>query len=146
MSIYTFRKSNESDAQAIAELVNRAYRPAYGAAGWTHESDLVVGDRTNPDQVTETITRPNSVILVGLNASKIVACVHIEKKGGNSHIGMLAVPPTLKVPGQAKKYLHKPKVMPLKYSALRNSAWLLCPQEENSFPFICAVAISQQAP
>ena len=105
MSIDTFRIANESDAQVIAELVNRAYRPAYGAAGWTHESDLVVGDRTNPDQVTETITRPDSVILVGLNDSKIVACVHIEKEGGNSHIGMLAVTPTLQGAGAGKRIL-----------------------------------------
>ncbi|MHB9103197.1 MAG: GNAT family N-acetyltransferase [Sulfuricella sp.] len=109
-----FRTANESDATAIAELVNEAYRPELGAAGWTHESELVSGNRTTPSQVAETISRPNSVILVGLKDSGIVACVHVEKEGGNSHIGMLAVKPALQGAGagkqmlaQAERYAHE---------------------------------------
>lgn len=105
MSIDTFRAANESDAEAIAELVNRAYRPGSGATGWTHESELVSGNRTSAIQVVETITRPNSVILVGLKKLEIVACVHVEKEGGNCHIGMLAVNPTLQGAGAGKQIL-----------------------------------------
>jgi ribosomal protein S18 acetylase RimI-like enzyme len=100
-----FRIANESDSTAIAELVNAAYRPSYDTAGWTHESDLVAGERTAPAQVAETIKRPNSVILVRDENSAIVACVHIEKEGNNSHIGMLAVNPTLQTAGIGKQML-----------------------------------------
>lgn len=101
----TSRIANESDASAIAELVNAAYRPSHDTAGWTHESDFVAGERITPEQVIETIKRPNSVILVRCKNSAIVACVHIEKEGSNSQIGMLAVNPTLQAAGMGKQML-----------------------------------------
>lgn len=100
-----FRIANESDASAIAKLVNSAYRPSLGAAGWTHESELVAGERTTPAQVVEAIKRASSIILVRCEKSAIVACVHIEKEGKNSHIGMLAVEPVLQTTGIGKQIL-----------------------------------------
>lgn len=105
MSIDTFRIASNLDSEVIANLVNKAYRPEPGALGWTHESDLVSGSRTNACQITETISKPNSVILVGLKNSTIMACVHVEKKGNNSHIGMLAVSPALQDAGAGKQIL-----------------------------------------
>lgn len=105
MNIDTFRSANKCDAKAIAAVVNRAYRPEPGSGGWTHESDLVSGNRTSTTQVIEILKKPNSVILVGLNNSEIVACIHVEKEGGDSHIGMLAVNPTLQGTGAGKKML-----------------------------------------
>lgn len=101
----TFRVADESDASAITKLVNAAYRPSHDAAGWTHESELVAGERTTPAQVVETIRRPNSVILVRCRKSAAVACVQIEKEGNNSHIGMLAVDPALQAAGIGKQML-----------------------------------------
>lgn len=101
----TFRVADESDASAITKLVNAAYRPSQGAAGWTHEAELVAGERTTPAQVVETIRRPNSVILVRCRKSAAVACVHVEKEGNDSHIGMLAVDPALQATGIGKQML-----------------------------------------
>jgi ribosomal protein S18 acetylase RimI-like enzyme len=105
MSIDTFRTASKSDAEAIAQLVNMAYRPEAGTAGWTHESNLVYGSRTNVVQVSEILSKPDSVILVGLKGSEIVACVHVEKDGSYSHIGMLAVNPKLQGAGVGKQLL-----------------------------------------
>lgn len=105
MRIEAFRTANVSDAAAIAGVVNGAYRPETGVAGWTHESGLVSGSRTTPDQVAETITRPHSVMIVGLKNARIIACVHVEKEGRNGHIGMLAVKPTLQGAGAGKQML-----------------------------------------
>lgn len=105
MILDAFRIASESDALAIAELVNCAYRPRPDAAGWTHESDLVVGERTTPAQVTEIIKKQNSAVLLGLKNSEIVACVHIEKEETQSHIGMLAVKPDLQASGLGKQML-----------------------------------------
>ena len=101
----TFRAANKSDAEAIAQLVNKAYRPETGTAGWTHESDLVYGNRTSVVRVAEILSKPDSVILVGLKGSEIVACVHVEKDGSYSHIGMLAVNPKLQGVGAGKQLL-----------------------------------------
>ena len=105
MSMDTFRTANKSEAEEIARLVNQAYRPETGTAGWTHESDLVSGNRTNVGQVEEVISKPDSVILVGLKGTEIVACVHVEKDGNYGHIGMLAVNPKLQGAGAGKQML-----------------------------------------
>lgn len=105
MSVDTFRKANKSDAAAITQLVNQAYRPQTGEVGWTHEYDLVSGNRTSVVQVEEIILKPNSVILVGLQGAEIVACVHVEKEGSYCHIGMLAVNPRLQGAGLGKQIL-----------------------------------------
>lgn len=105
MSIDIFRAANKPDAEAIANLVNKAYRPEPGASGWTHESDLVSGNRININQVAEIMSKPDSIILVGLKNSEIAACVHIEKAASNSYIGLFAVDPILQEMGIGKQLL-----------------------------------------
>ncbi len=105
MSIDTLRTANASDAQSIAALVNSAYRPEPGAAGWTDEGHLLSGERISAIQVGEVVARRDSIILLGLKDSAIVACVHVEKQGDNSQIGMLAVQPKLQNAGIGKQML-----------------------------------------
>lgn len=107
MSIDIFRAAKKLDAEAIVNLVNMAYRPESGAYDWTHESDFVSGSRTNVDQLVDIISKPDSVILLGIKRSEIVASIHIEKDGSNSYIGMFAVNPTLQGVGVGKQMLAK---------------------------------------
>jgi ribosomal protein S18 acetylase RimI-like enzyme len=99
------RSAVSADATVIAQLVNKAYRPQGTATGWTHESALVSGDRTTAEQVVELLAKPYSIILVGLENGEIIACIHIEKHGHSSHIGMLAVCPSLQATGVGKQIL-----------------------------------------
>lgn len=105
MSIDSLRTAVFTDAEAIAQLVNRAYRPAPEKAGWTHESDLVRGDRTDTTQIESGISKPHSAILLGLRGPQIVGCVHVQKEGRDCHIGLLAVDPPLQKAGIGKKML-----------------------------------------
>lgn len=105
MKIDTFRCATTHDADIITKLVNNAYRPESDKSGWTHESDLVSGDRTNTDQILEVILKPDSFILVGLCDDLIVGCVHVQKDHHKSYIGMLAVDPTLQGLGTGKQIL-----------------------------------------
>jgi ribosomal protein S18 acetylase RimI-like enzyme len=105
MSIDSLRIARGSDAEAIAQLVNRAYQPGSGVLGWTHESDLVSGKRTSAKNVTEIISKADSVVLVGLKDAEVVACVHVEKDGQNSYIGMLSVNPIFQCAGAGKAML-----------------------------------------
>jgi ribosomal protein S18 acetylase RimI-like enzyme len=104
-SIDRFRIASKSDIEAIVGLVNNAYRPESGVSGWTHESELISGSRTNDSHIMEIMAKPDSIILVGLKTSEIIACVHIEKTGKNTHIGMLAVSPALQGIGTGKQML-----------------------------------------
>jgi ribosomal protein S18 acetylase RimI-like enzyme len=106
MIINNIREARGSDCEEIAQLVNSAYRPVFSlAAGWTHELDFVSGNRTSPTQISKLLLDINSVILLGLVQKKIVACVHIHSVKDSSHIGMLAVNPTLQGKGIGKQIL-----------------------------------------
>lgn len=105
MLIDTFRKACKPDVEAIAKLVNKAYRPEAGVSGWTHESDLVSGSRTHISQIEAILSTADTVIIVGLKGSEIVSCVHVEKDQSHSHIGMLAVNPVLQGAGLGKQML-----------------------------------------
>lgn len=105
MSVDRFRIANYLDAELITKLVNQAYRPESATPAWTHESNWVAGNRTNISQIMDVIAKSNSIILVGIKGSSIVACVHVEQEGNSSHIGMLAVHPELQGAGAGKQML-----------------------------------------
>lgn len=105
MPIDTFRTATSDDADAIADLVNRAYRPPAGAAGWTHESELVAGARIDAGQVRLTLAQHNSHILLGLQQTRLCACVNVMADGDGCYIGMLAVDPALQAGGLGKQML-----------------------------------------
>ncbi|WP_424195202.1 GNAT family N-acetyltransferase [Ampullimonas aquatilis] len=90
---------------AIISLVNQAYRPASDAAGWTHETGLVTGERINEQQVTALLDRSQSIILIATRKNDLLGCVHIEQQDEHAMIGMLAVLPRCQVGGIGKQLL-----------------------------------------
>lgn len=105
MSKLLFRPATAADIVAISDLVNRAYRPLAGAEGWTHEADLVFGDRSTPQQVLESIQQENSVIFLALDNVMIEACIHLEIDGDSGHLGLFAVNPQRQGQGLGKQLL-----------------------------------------
>ena len=102
---FTFRIASHEDAEPIATLVNRAYRPRAGGQGWTHESALVTGDRTTTEQVAS-LLRPDSMIFVMCRNGDIVACVNLQIKDEFAHIGLLATEPHMQAQGLGKQMLN----------------------------------------
>lgn len=96
------RPATPQDAAAIAALVNAAYRPTKGGAGWTHEAALVDGERTNPEQVEELLARTDGVMLIGCSSKATLACVDLRGQDREITIGMLAVHPTQQNSGLGK--------------------------------------------
>lgn len=98
------RTACETDAKEIAKLVNRAYRPSSQDACWTHEANLVAGERTTTEQVLS-LFHGQSAILLLCHGPKIVACVHVQGSQSNTYIGMLAADPVLQTQGLGKQLL-----------------------------------------
>ena len=98
------RRATESDADAIAALVNRAYRPGASARGWTHETHLVAGDRIAPQQVLA-LLHARAAILVLCRDDTLVACVHVQCDASIAWLGMLATEPALQSLGLGKRTL-----------------------------------------
>jgi ribosomal protein S18 acetylase RimI-like enzyme len=100
------RLASGEDAEAIAGLVNRAYRPGAGLRGWTHEAELVDGARASGEMV-RALLRPGSAVLVLCRGARILACVHVEAVPLEraAYIGMLATEPAEQAGGLGKRML-----------------------------------------
>lgn len=99
------RIATPQDVAAIAALVNAAYRPHESDAGWTHEAEMVEGERTNPEQLSELIARSDGVMLVGRHRDTTVACIDLRHSGEHVTIGLFAVSPALQNTGLGKTML-----------------------------------------
>jgi ribosomal protein S18 acetylase RimI-like enzyme len=88
-----FRVAEAADVEAVVALVESAYRGESGRRGWTTESHLLDGRRTDTELVAELLVAPDSVVLLTYAAHEMVACCHIEKHGNLAYFGMFAVDP-----------------------------------------------------
>jgi GNAT superfamily N-acetyltransferase len=101
-----FHKAELIDAEAIAQLVNFAYRGKTSRIGWTTEADILDGLRTTTAEVGEIIKSENAFILIGVLKDEVVAtiCCEWQELGlkNTVHFGMIAVKPKLQNKGYGK--------------------------------------------
>jgi GNAT superfamily N-acetyltransferase len=75
-------------------LVARAYRGEAARAGWTHEADLLGGQRADPAMIAAIIADRASRTLVAAVAGETVGCFTVRDEGsGLAAFAMLAVDP-----------------------------------------------------
>jgi predicted N-acetyltransferase YhbS len=86
-----FTFAEEKQSKEITSLVNSVYRGENSKRGWTTEADILGGIRISEEKVREIIGLENNVILLASLDDKIIACVHLEKKGNICWLGMLSV-------------------------------------------------------
>ena len=99
-------RARDTDVAAIVELVNGAYRGEGSRRGWTTETDLLDGTRTDASAVAEILAAPDSAILVLRAQSGLLGCVHVEKKHDEvSYVGMLTIRPALQASGIGRQML-----------------------------------------
>ena len=104
-SLPTFRPALAADVPAIVALVESAYRGDSGRLGWTTESDLLDGRRTNVDGVAELLLQADSIVLLAERDGELLACCHVERQGEAGYFGMFAVNPLLQNGGIGKALL-----------------------------------------
>jgi GNAT superfamily N-acetyltransferase len=92
---------------AIVELVESAYRGDASRLGWTTEADLLDGQRTDAQAVTEAVTAEASVVLVDVDdGGALIACCQLERYDeGIAYFGMFAVRPGLQGGGVGRVLL-----------------------------------------
>ena len=89
----TFRLAVAADIEAIVALVESAYRGESGLRGWTTESHLLDGQRTDVEDVRAVIERADSRVLLAESEGRLRASCHIERQGDAGYFGMFAVDP-----------------------------------------------------
>lgn len=100
-----YRAAEAADIPAIVALVESAYRGESGQRGWTTETHLIDGRRTDAANVEELIARAGSLVLLAEQEGVLVACCHIEQQGAHSYFGMFAVAPELQMAGLGRTLL-----------------------------------------
>lgn len=100
-----FRAATAEDVEAIAELVQSAYRGDSSRAGWTTEADLLGGQRTSSDDVLPSITATDSVVVLAEGDDALLACCHVQRRGSRCYFGLFAVDPARQGDGVGKQVM-----------------------------------------
>lgn len=100
-----FRTATAADIPAIVALVESAYRGDSGRRGWTTESELLDGRRTDVDAVAELLGTQHSCILLAEADGHLLASAHLQKQGEHGYFGMFAVDPAQQGGGLGKAVL-----------------------------------------
>ena len=101
----TFRYAGDVDVERVVALVESAYRGPSGERGWTTESSLLDGQRTDAQAVAELLRRPDCHVLLAERAGRRLASCHVERQGDAAYFGMFAVDPELQAAGIGKRML-----------------------------------------
>jgi N-acetylglutamate synthase-like GNAT family acetyltransferase len=92
-----------ADVSALHSLVERAYRGDSARKGWTHEADLLGGQRTDVEALSAIIVDPAQRLLIVISAGNVIGCVQISQKDANiAYLGLLSVDPDAQAGGLGK--------------------------------------------
>lgn len=101
-----FRLARPGDAAALQPLVHRAYRGDSARQGWTHEADLLDGQRIDAASLESVIADPTQAVIVAERAGAAVGCVQVsDKRNGLAYLGMLTVDPLLQGSGLGRRLI-----------------------------------------
>jgi GNAT superfamily N-acetyltransferase len=101
-----FRPAGLDDVEALHGLVTRAYRGDSARLGWTHEADLLDGQRTDVEALSQVIGDPDKVILMAHHGGVLIGCVMVSRQDdGSAYLGMLTVEPVRQASGLGRLLL-----------------------------------------
>lgn len=95
-----------ADIPTLHALIESAYRGDTARQGWTHEADLLDGQRTDLDELAQILADPARPLLVLRNGDLLAACVALTDKGnGLAYLGLLTVDPARQASGVGRLML-----------------------------------------
>ena len=87
------RPARLADVAALHALVEGAYRGDSARRGWTHEADLLDGQRTDVESLSALLAMPAQTVLLAETDQGLAGCVNVADLGGRAYLGMLSVDP-----------------------------------------------------
>lgn len=100
----TFAPATSADIPALNRLVNRAYRGEASEQGWTTESHLLAGQRTDEADLQEQLDSPGTRFLLAHTAAQeLVGSVLLQQQGPDLYLGMLSIEPTMQAQGLGRQ-------------------------------------------
>jgi len=90
----------------LQPLIQRAYRGDSARAGWTHEADLLDGERIGVGELATLMADPDERLLVAFEDERMIGCVRVASLGGGrAYLGLLCVDPALQAGGHGKSLI-----------------------------------------
>lgn len=87
-------RATSADVPTLLALVQSAYRGVSAREGWTHEADLLDGQRTDREELEAILANPAQRLFVLRDGEAIHACVALTDKGGaTGYLGLFTVDP-----------------------------------------------------
>jgi predicted N-acetyltransferase YhbS len=100
------RPAVPGDVPALLDLVQGAYRGESARRGWTHEADLLGGQRIDAEALGAVIGEEDQCLLVAEDEGRMIGCVQISAKGGGlAYLGLLSVDPEVQAAGLGKRLI-----------------------------------------
>jgi ribosomal protein S18 acetylase RimI-like enzyme len=110
-----FAPCQDGELEAIAALVNSAYRGQESRAGWTSEAELLGGQRTDAGALRNDLAAAPGATILTLRESQsgdIIASVWLQPLDAKTfYLGMLAVKPTRQADGLGRILLAEAEAM-----------------------------------
>jgi GNAT superfamily N-acetyltransferase len=121
-----FRRAQLADAEQIKALVESSYRGEAAKQGWTTESDLLGGQRTDVSEVRALLAAEHSMMVLATDGGQLVGSAHIQMHADGCHFGMFAVRPTLQGAGVGKALLAEGEKRAMQdFAAVQMRMWVL---------------------
>jgi ribosomal protein S18 acetylase RimI-like enzyme len=100
----TIRLAALGDLARLHPVIERAYRGDSARLGWTHEADLVEGERTDQATLAAIVENPASDLLIALDGDAPIGCVQVVDRGhGLAYLGLLCIEPQLQAAGMGRR-------------------------------------------
>jgi len=110
-SRFRLEKAKPNQSSKICGLINLTYR---GEVGWTRETHIVQGNRTNRHEIEAAIINPDAHFFVVNQNRRLASCIYVEKQENSAYIGFFSVHPSLQGKGIGKNILKQAETFALK--------------------------------
>lgn len=101
-----FRGAEAADLPALHRLIESAYRGDSARRGWSHEADLLDGQRTDAAALAALLADPAQHLILVEDAGGIAGCVNLHRRAvGPAYLGLLTVDPDRQAGGLGRLLL-----------------------------------------
>ena len=98
------RLATAADLPQIHPVIERAYRGDAARAGWTFESDLLTGARTDLASLSAILDSPQDRLLIAIVDTIPIGCV-TDKQDGTAYLGLLCIDPERQAAGLGRQLI-----------------------------------------
>jgi predicted N-acetyltransferase YhbS len=127
-----FRPATSDDVDALTTLIQSAYRGDSARRGWTHEAELVDGQRIDRPLLRDILADPGQCMIIADDGGDLVGCVQVSRKaGGLAYFGLLTVAPERQAGGIGSRLIEQAeRLAASEYGAVRLEMMVIAQRAE----------------